>query len=124
MTLINYIDMKNQFTLAFVFVLMFAIILLYAKDKERDDWEKKVAHYEIVSDSLRNVAALVHAHVKSRDSILLLYMASLDRTLEELNKEARKNSTVISDNARLQESLIASYCRDMALLSQVPSICK
>jgi hypothetical protein len=122
--LFKLIDMKNQFTLALVFVVLFAIILLYSNEKEHDDWDQKVAHYQRISDSLRYAIDEIHVNVKAKDSLILLYMASLDRTLEELNKEAKKNATVISDNAQIQDSLISTYCRDMAKLNQRPDVCQ
>jgi hypothetical protein len=116
--------MKNQFTLALVFVVLFAILFLYSRDNDRDDWKDQVRHYQLVSDSLKQVVSGIHANVREKDSLILLYMTSLDQTLEELNKEARKNTSVISINASVQDSLIATYCRDMAKLNQRPDLCK
>lgn len=116
--------MKNQFTLAFVFVILFAMILLYSRDKDNGDWNRRVAHYQSVSDSLQELVTDIQINVKQKDSIMLLYMSSLDKTLEELNKEARKNSAVITTNAMLQDSLISTYCHDMANLQQRPDVCK
>jgi hypothetical protein len=116
--------MKNQFTFAFIFVVLFAAIFLYSRGRDRNEWKHQVRHYQVVSDSLKSVIAGIHASVKQKDSLILLYMASLDQTLEELNKEAKKNMFVISVNAKVQDSLIAAYCRDMATLNQTPSVCK
>ena len=117
--------MKNHFTFAFAFVVLFCVILLYYSGyKNRNDWSHQIQHYQQISDSLAQVVTSMHSNVKEKDSLLLLYMASLDKTLEELNKEAKKNASVISMNATLQDSLIRTYCRDMAKLNQRPDLCK
>jgi hypothetical protein len=85
--------------------------------------EQKISHYESVADSLRNAVEALNVNVHHKDSILLVYLASLDNTLEELNKESFKNKLAIRANFIKQDSIRARYCEQMSDLQQKPDEC-
>jgi len=119
--------MKNAsaISLALAIVAIAATGYLFFRDSGRDDhWNERISHYQTISDSLRNEINAIDTRLQQKDSILLFYMASLDRTLEELNKESNKNKEAIKENFSTQDSILAEYCRQMKSLDQRPERCK
>src|SRR6185436_17548097 len=101
------------------------ISYLIYRDSSNEYWKKRIENYISVSDSLKKVTDEIDKRTKSKDSILLFYMASLDKTLEELNKETKKNKDTIRVNENKQELIISEYCRYMQQeLKQKPDVCK
>jgi hypothetical protein len=115
---------KRTIGLTALIIALALLLIFYRRGSADDDWKSRVEHYEKVSDSLQHVVKILHKDISEKDSLLLLYMISIDKTLEELNKEAKKNASVINRNAAVQDSLISQYCRDMAQLQQTPDVCK
>ena len=117
--------MKTRTFYIMMAIMAIAIIYLFVRPgNDEMDWNSRVQHYEHVSDSLQKSLIQVVEKTKEKDSLMLLYMVSIDKTLEELNKEGRKNMNVINQNAQRQDSLISKYCQDMLALDQTPDVCK
>jgi hypothetical protein len=119
--------MKIRSAVLFGLVLLLGIAIgyLYHRDNADDNyWKKRISHYQDVSDSLGAIVQGIDTRLQKKDSMLLLYIASLDKTLEELNKETNKNKQIIKDNFSKQDSILSEYCRQMAGLDQKPDICK
>jgi peptidoglycan hydrolase CwlO-like protein len=119
--------MKNATTITLALVLVVTIAtgyLFYRNNANDDHWNERINHYGKVSDSLQNELNAIDARLQKKDSMLLFYMASLDRTLEELNKESNKNKETIKQNFSKQDSILAEYCRQMVDLDQKPEGCK
>jgi hypothetical protein len=118
--------MKNLTIIRAVIIIVALVSIAYLilmNEADTKSLSGKIRHYENVSDSLRRAVNLIDANVHHKDSILLLYLASLDKTLEELNKESAKNRLAIASNFALQDSIRAAFCRDMERLDQKPSEC-
>jgi hypothetical protein len=121
-------SMKN-FTplvrIAIVAVVIVAVISLLVRNKaDADSLSSRIKGYESRADSLRMVVQAIDENINHKDSILLVYLASLDKTLEELNKESAKNKKSIEANFARQDSVRKAYCREMANLEQHPEECQ
>lgn len=120
--------MKSSGTnLILLLLLVLALFfVLYARHDRTDagDWKRRAHQYEQSSDSLRQTVNDLRQRVASKDSLLLQYMMSVDKTLAELNKEARKNASIILENDITQDSLIRSYCNDMKAAGYAPDACQ
>jgi hypothetical protein len=119
--------MKNLPMLSLILVIIVAIATgyLFYKDSAKDTyWTQRVNHYQGVSDSLRNEIDMIRSRVHKKDSMMLAYMSSLDKTLEELNKESSKNRQTLKENFSKQDSILSEYCRQMAGVGQTPDGCK
>ena len=102
---------------------VFVVVLLLKNRADSKSLSFRLDRYQEHADSLRNVIRNIEANIHQKDSILLVYLASLDRTLEELDKEAAKNKQAISANFIRQDSIRAAYCEEMASLQQNPDEC-
>jgi hypothetical protein len=100
------------------------ILLLLMNEVDTRSLSKRIDAYEIHADSLRDAVKNIDASIRQKDSILLVYLASLDRTLEELDKESAKNKKAIKDNFVKQDSIRTAYCQEMAALQQNPNECQ
>lgn len=118
--------MKNSFiTIAVIILAAVVTYMVFRSNRDNEYWEKRIARYATVADSLRQALNDVDRRIQQKDSILLLYMSSLDKTLEELNKETRKNVLTIRTHQDRQDSIIAEYCKYMVReLGQTPDVCK
>ena len=108
----------------FVAAALGIILLLMMNESDTSSLSEKIADYEKRADSLRMAVVAIDNNIHHKDSILLLYLASLDRTLEELNKESAKNRYEIARNFAKQDSVREAYCREMAKLEQDPAECQ
>jgi hypothetical protein len=104
--------------------LIVILILLGKNYADDSSLVIRIKDYETRADSLRIVVRTIDAGVHQKDSILLVYLASLDKTLEELNKESGKNKRSIEASFSRQDSVREGYCRAMANLEQCPEECK
>ncbi|HEY0651850.1 MAG TPA: hypothetical protein VGD65_01940 [Chryseosolibacter sp.] len=100
------------------------IIMLMRNSTDANALAMRIRRYESRADSLRQAVKMIDKSVHHKDSILLVYLASLDKTLEELNKEAAKNKKSIALNFSRQDSVRRAYCREMARLEQHPEECQ
>lgn len=100
------------------------VLLLLMNEADTESLSKRLDQYEAHADSLRNAMKNIDANIHQKDSILLVYLASLDRTLEELDKESAKNKKAIRDNLSRQDSIRKAYCEQMATLAQNPDECQ
>lgn len=121
-------NMKN-FTpflrIAIVAVVVVSILSLLIRNKaDSDSLSIRIKDYESRADSLRIRVQAIDENVHHKDSILMVYLASLDKTLEELNKESAKNKRSIEANFARQDSIRKAYCREMANLEQHPEECQ
>ena len=104
--------------------LVFAAILLLRNKQDADSLTLRLKDYKSKSDSLHLAVRSIDKNVHQKDSILMIYLASLDHTLEELNKESAKNKRSIEANFLKQDSVRKAYCREMARLKQHPEDCQ
>jgi hypothetical protein len=106
-------------------VALIATCYLFFKGSDNDTyWTKRISDLEKRADSLSKVVDAIDIKLNKKDSILLTYMASLDKTLEELNKETQKNKKTLETNFAKQDSMRLEFCRQMAELGQKPDDCK
>jgi predicted RND superfamily exporter protein len=107
-------------------IVLFGLLAysIYKLEFQYDKWDEKIKQHERISDSLKNVVRDMDIKVNKKDSILLTYMASLDKTLIELNKEALKNRDTVKTNLAKLDSLRLGYCREMEALGFKPTDCK
>jgi hypothetical protein len=110
-------------TVIFIAAVVFITSLLVMNYADTESLSKKISAYEAVADSLRDEVNAIDANVHNKDSILLVYLTSLDKTLEELNKESAKNRSAITANFLKQDSIRKAFCREMETLDQKPSEC-
>lgn len=111
--------------IAIVAVVVVSILSLLIRNKaDSDSLSIRIKDYESRADSLRIRVQAIDANVHHKDSILMVYLASLDKTLEELNKESAKNKRSIEANFARQDSIRKAYCREMANLEQHPEECQ
>ena len=116
---------SNAFKIALTLAATGAVILLLMMNKaDTDSLSKRIDEYQTHADSLRNAVKTIEANIHQKDSILLVYLASLDRTLEELDKESAKNKQAIKINFIRQDSIRAAYCEEMTSLQQNPAECQ
>lgn len=112
-------------SLILVIIVAIATGYLFYKDSTKDTyWAQRINHYQVASDSLRNEIDVISNRLHKKDSMMLAYMSSLDKTLEELNKESSKNRQTIKENFSKQDSILSEYCRQMSDLGQQPDGCK
>lgn len=104
--------------------LIVIMILLSKNDADADSLSLRIKDYQSRADSLRMAVKMIDINIHQKDSILLVYLASLDKTLEELNKESAKNKKSIEANFLRQDSVRKAYCREMASLEQRPEECQ
>lgn len=104
-------------------VIVTIATLLARNNADANALTHRLKDYEFKADSLRLAVKTIDVSVHHKDSILLVYLASLDKTLEELNKEAAKNKKSIEANLNRQDSIRTAYCREMAKLEQHPDEC-
>lgn len=102
---------------------IFIVLLLVMNQSDTEALAKRIEKYQAHADSLRQAVRHIEANIHQKDSILLTYLASLDKTLEELDKESAKNKKAIRDNFLKQDSIRAAYCEEMAALQQNPDEC-
>lgn len=100
------------------------LVLLIRNNADSESLSLRMKNYESRADSLRTAVRVIDVSVHQKDSILLVYLASLDKTLEELNKESSKNRKSIEANFLRQDSVRKAYCREMARLDQRPEECQ
>lgn len=116
---------SNLFRIALLLTAgVFVVVLLLMNRADSESLSKRIDRYEAHADSLRSVVKTVEAHIHQKDSILLVYLTSLDRTLEELDKEAAKNKQAIKNNLMKQDFMRAAFCEEMASLQQNPEECQ
>ncbi len=116
---------SSIFQFAFILAAAAAIFfLLFMNESDRQALSDRINRYEAQADSLRAAVQKIDVNIHQKDSILLVYLASLDKTLEELDKESAKNSQAIQRNLIKQDSIRAAYCREMAALHQQPEECQ
>lgn len=116
--------MKSVIILVFVgAAAVVVILLLLLNESDRNDLASRIQQYEAQADSLRNAVRQIDMNIHEKDSILLVYLASLDKTLEELNKESAKNKEALRLNFAMQDSVRAAYCKEMRSLQQDPDEC-
>ena len=108
-----------------LFAILAGVLYLIIQDQHDDAyWESRIEHYVRVSDSLKRKVNEIDRIAVVKDSMMLIYITSLDKTLKELNKESKKNLDTIHANNEKQEIIIAEYCRYMELeLKQRPEGC-
>lgn len=117
--------MKSFFKIALVAAAMIVVtFLLFLNASDQNELAKRIDRYNAQADSLRTVVQQIDFGVRQKDSILLVYLASLDRTLEELNKESLKNREELQRNFAKQDSVRAAYCKEMNSLQQHPEECR
>jgi hypothetical protein len=104
--------------------LLFAGILLLKNRQDADALTLRLKDYNRKTDSLRMAVKYIDKNVHQKDSILMIYLVSLDHTFEELNKESAKNKRSIEANLLKQDSVRKAYCTEMARLKQHPEDCQ
>ena len=115
----------NHFRITLAIVAGLIVILLLLMNRADSDLlSHRIDRYQAHADSLRTAVKNIEVNMHQKDSILLVYFASLDRTLEELDKEASKNKQIIENNLIRQDSIRAAYCEEMASLQQNPDECQ
>lgn len=109
-----------------ILFIALAVAVMYLMFRNDDEgWKQKAESYKTTSDSLRHIVESIHEKTIMRDSLLLIYMDALRKTQTELNKEIRKNKDTLKAYSKLQDDIIAEYCRYMEQeLKQKPDICK
>ena len=112
-----------------IFFLLLALVLFLVlsarNDHSRDDdWKRRAHGYQETSDSLRQAVSELSKRLAFKDSVLLQFMIAVDKNLAELNKEARKNMSIIRESDLKQDSLIGRYCDDMRKAGYAPESCK
>jgi hypothetical protein len=98
--------------------------LLLMNKADTESLSERIGQYQAHADSLRNAVKNIDTNIHQKDSLLLVYLASLDRTLEELDKESSKNKKAINANFLKQDSIRRAYCEEMAVLQQNPDECQ
>lgn len=98
--------------------------LLFEKffGNNNDEWQRKIDRHAAIADSLRDVVKEIDRRVHQRDSLLVSYIATLNVTLVELDKEARKDRARIDSNERKQADALKAYCEQMRELNK-PTFC-
>jgi hypothetical protein len=119
--------MKKQSTITLVLGLVLTIAvgyLFYKNEADNDYWNNRIERYMRTSDSLQHGIHDIELKLYKKDSIMLSYMSSLDKTLQELNKESAKNKQIVRENFSRQDSIRLNYCREMEKLQQKPDGCQ
>ncbi|HEY0744229.1 MAG TPA: hypothetical protein VGD40_22335 [Chryseosolibacter sp.] len=117
--------MKSFVTFAFVGAATIVVVfLLFMNESDQAELAERIHRYEAQADSLKKAVRQIDSNIHQKDSILLAYLTSLDKTLEELNKESAKNKEALRLNFAKQDSVRAAYCREMKSLQQHPEECQ
>lgn len=117
--------MKDKLFKIIVIVCAVAICyLIFEKffGSSNDEWQRKIDRHAAIADSLHNVVKEIDQRVYRRDSLLVSYIATLNVTLVELDKEARKDRARIDSNERKQADALKTYCEQMRKLNK-PAFC-
>jgi hypothetical protein len=109
-----------------VTVILLIAILTYKLEHRVSRWERTIEEHKRVADSLQTQIDNIIINVQRKDSLLLGYMSSLDKTLDAVKKEAIKNGIAFKENLATQDSIRQKYCEEMAKLGSdfTPSNCK
>lgn len=117
--------LSSIFKIALVAAAIIVVVtMLFMNESDRNSLAKRIDRYETQADSLRLAVKYIDMNIHQKDSILLVYLSSLDKTLEELNKESAKNKEALRLNFARQDSVRAAYCREMKALEQHPEECQ
>lgn len=104
--------MKNGI-LAFVAGLVAAVIIVYFFRPGSDDnaeWKEKIDNHQSVLETLKASVDKMDKQLKEKDSILLAYMQTLNKSLYELDKEAGKDKATINQNEQKQAEMLKAFC--------------
>lgn len=116
--------MKNEISIS-LFVL-FAVAIGYLLFRSADDnyaeLQKKIDRHHIVADSLVKVVDIMDKRLYAKDSILLAYMQTLNKSLYELDKGAGKDRATLNENEQQQANMLKAFCENMAGLHK-PDFC-
>lgn len=117
--------MKNRILITFFVVYTAALGYLFFKDEGHDDdvWQQKIDRHTFVADSLSEVIEEMDRRVYAKDSILLGYMQTLNKSLYELDREASKDKAMLNQNEQKQADLLKAFCERMADLHK-PDFCQ
>jgi hypothetical protein len=98
-----------------LFILLAGIIgyIVFRKNKDNKYWEEKIQSYKTTSDLLTKRIDSINQSTLKKDSMLLSYMVSLDKTLYELNRESSKNRDTIRVYDKKLEEVMSEYCEYM-----------
>jgi hypothetical protein len=116
--------MRKEIVIGLFLLLFIAVGYLLFSSRPETKWQQRVDHYGSVADSLKRVVDELNQRVNAKDSMLVVYMQTLNRTLDELDKENRKNVAVINSNEILQKDILEAYCKQMADIQMKPDFCK
>jgi hypothetical protein len=117
--------MKNGIIIVLFAVFAAAIgYLLFFKDSDDDyeEWKKKIDRHAFVADSLGKVVEKIYKQAYEKDSVLLAYMQTLNKSLYELDKEAAKNKALINQNEQMQAQMVKDLC-DRLSTEYKPDFC-
>ena len=115
--------MKNGISITLFALLTTALGYLYLSVDDRDEeWQKKIDRNKFVTDSLSKVVDEMEKRLYEKDSILLGYMQTLNKSLYELDKEAAKDKTVLNQNEEQQANMLKAFCENMTDLHK-PEFC-
>lgn len=106
-------------------ILIIAVVILFVDrfgSNRDDEWKKKIDQYAVSADSLRKVMARLDREVYTRDSLLAIYISTLNQSLVELDKEQQKNRTLLNENETRQAETLEAYCAGMPD-SHKPAFC-
>jgi hypothetical protein len=117
--------MKNGILISLFIITAIAIGYLFFRDTGEgyEAWQKKIDRHAFVADSLGKVIVVLDRRVYAKDSILLAYMQTLNKSLYELDKESRKDKATLNQNEQKQAVLLKALCENMAKLHQA-DFCK
>lgn len=76
-----------------------------------------------VADSLSRVVEKIDKKIYAKDSMLLAYMQTLNKSLYELDKEASKDKATLNQNEQRQAEILKAFCEKMVDLNN-PDFCK
>jgi hypothetical protein len=103
---------KIKYLIGFAAVI-FLVCSLYAFFSFKTDYEARIARHIRMADSLKQQTLRLDKQLYQRDSVLNLYMKSLDQALTTLQEKSVKNRVSIASNLSKLDSIQLAYCNEM-----------
>lgn len=89
------------------------LVGLYCFISFKNDYDQKIARHIRVADSLKHYSMRLDRQLYQRDSVLSIYMKSLDEALKALQEKNVRNRILIAGNLSKLDSLQTAYCLEM-----------